>query len=205
MYKRLAEILKSGHRSQKGITGLETAIILIAFVTVAAVFGYAVLSAGIFSAEKGKETVFLGLEEAKSTMEITGSVIATGDNTTDTVTTIVFTVRNAVGGEAIDLTEPGATGANKCIMAYVDTNQYHNDVMWTRTWVGFNDGDTLLELGEKAQITFDCTDIDGSSTPLNPALGPYQQFTIEFKPPVGSVITVERVLPGDMDAVMGLH
>ena len=58
---------------------------MIAFVTVAAVFGYAVLSAGIFSAEKGKETVYLGLEEAKSTMQLTGTTIAKAsatDNTT---------------------------------------------------------------------------------------------------------------------------
>ena len=37
-------------RNQRGITGLETAIILIAFVVVASVFAYTVLSAGIFSA-----------------------------------------------------------------------------------------------------------------------------------------------------------
>ncbi len=43
--KALKKILEG----QAGITGLETAIILIAFVTVAAVFGYAVLSAGLFS------------------------------------------------------------------------------------------------------------------------------------------------------------
>jgi len=201
----LAEILRNGQKDQKGITGLETAIILIAFVTVAAVFGYAVLSAGIFSAEKGKETVYLGLEEAKSTTEITGSVIATGDNSTQEVQTISFTVRNAVGGEAVDLTEPGATGANKCILAYVDDSQYHNDVKWTRTWVGYNDGDTLLEIGEKAQITFYCTDIDGSSTALSPTLTVNELFTLEFKPPVGSVITIERVIPPFVDTVMNLH
>jgi len=55
MFNKFMAALRRGHRNEKGITGLETAIILIAFVTVAAVFGYAVLSAGIFSAEKGKE------------------------------------------------------------------------------------------------------------------------------------------------------
>ena len=45
-------------KTQQGMTGLETAIILIAFVTVAAVFGYAVLGAGLFSAEQGKETIY---------------------------------------------------------------------------------------------------------------------------------------------------
>ena len=55
--------------SQKGITGLETAIILIAFVVVASVFAFTVLSTGIFSSEKGKETVYAGLQEARSSLE----------------------------------------------------------------------------------------------------------------------------------------
>ena len=119
MFTKFMRALKRGHRNQKGITGLETAIILIAFVTVAAVFGYAVLSAGIFSAEKGKETVYLGLQEAKSTMEIAGALIASGNATAQQVTSIQFTVRNAVAGEPIDLTEP-TDGGNKSILAYVD-------------------------------------------------------------------------------------
>jgi flagellin FlaB len=47
---------------QRGITGLETAIILIAFVVVASVFAFTVLSTGIFSSERSKETVFAGLQ-----------------------------------------------------------------------------------------------------------------------------------------------
>ena len=203
MFDKFIKALRKGHRDQRGITGLETAIILIAFVTVAAVFGYAVLSAGIFSAEKGKETVYLGLQEAKSTMELTGSVVAeSSDNTT--VTSIRFVVRNAVAGEPIDLTAP-STGNNSCILAYIDQNQYHNDTEWTVTWIGNNDGDTLLEIGEKAEIAFDCTDIDGAATPLDPTLGPNEKFTLEFKPPAGAVITVERVLPAGIDTVMSLH
>ena len=54
MIRRLNKILSRVSRGEKGITGLETAIILIAFVTVASVLAYSVLSAGIFSAERGK-------------------------------------------------------------------------------------------------------------------------------------------------------
>ena len=75
MYQKLARTLKNLHIGQKGMTGLETAIILIAFVTVASVLAYSVLSAGIFSAEKGKETVYSGLEQAQSTLELKGTVI----------------------------------------------------------------------------------------------------------------------------------
>ena len=77
---KLMQAMQNVHRSEKGMTGLETAIILIAFVTVAAVFGYAVLSAGLFSAERGKETIYAGLNEAKSNMELSGSVIGLADN-----------------------------------------------------------------------------------------------------------------------------
>ena len=40
---------KSFMRDQRGITGLETAIVLIAFVVVASVFAFAVLSTGLLS------------------------------------------------------------------------------------------------------------------------------------------------------------
>ena len=51
------------HANQRGITGLETAIVLIAFVVVASVFAFGVLSTGLISSEKSKETVLGGLEE----------------------------------------------------------------------------------------------------------------------------------------------
>src|SRR4030042_1171113 len=54
---------------EDGITGLETAIILIAFVIVASVFAFVVLSTGLFSAERGKETVFAGLEKARGHLQ----------------------------------------------------------------------------------------------------------------------------------------
>jgi flagellin FlaB len=41
-------------RAARGITGLETAIILIAFVVVATVFAFTVLSTGVFSAERSE-------------------------------------------------------------------------------------------------------------------------------------------------------
>ncbi len=58
--------------SERGVTGLETAIILIAFVVVASVFAFTVLSTGIFSAERGKETVFAALKQARGSVELKG-------------------------------------------------------------------------------------------------------------------------------------
>ena len=75
---RYQERLTKWARDQSGVTGLETAIILIAFVVVASVFAFTVLSTGIFSSERGKETVFAGLKEARGTMEPAGSLLANG-------------------------------------------------------------------------------------------------------------------------------
>ncbi len=77
MKQYLEKLVRHG-RDQSGITGLETAIILIAFVVVASVFAFTVLSTGIFSAERGKETVFAGLQEARGTIAPRGSLVANG-------------------------------------------------------------------------------------------------------------------------------
>ena len=72
----LVKLMRKIYKDQKGITGLETAIILIAFVVVAAVFAYTVLSAGLFATQKSSESVYSGLEETQSTLEIRGGVLA---------------------------------------------------------------------------------------------------------------------------------
>ena len=144
------------------MTGLETAIILIAFVTVAAVFGYAVLSAGLYSAERGKETIYAGLNEAKSNMELSGSVIGLVDNNTATqLGSIKFTVKNAIAGNPIDLTECDGTSnaTNKCVISLTTANDYKNNVKWTKTAIGDDNGNNLLETGEQFEITIDLTSL----------------------------------------------
>ena len=68
-------------REERGITGLETAIVLIAFVVVAAVFAFVVLSTGLFSSERGKETVYAGLAKTRGSMELTGGFVASSNTT----------------------------------------------------------------------------------------------------------------------------
>ena len=91
-------------RGQQGITGLETAIILIACVVVAAVFAYTSLSAGLFSTQKSQEAVYSGLKEARSTLELRGAVIATANATgaSGTIKQISFTLGTVLDGEPID-------------------------------------------------------------------------------------------------------
>ena len=63
------------YSDRKGITGLETAIILIAFIVVAAVFAFTVMTTGLFSTEKAKTTAQAGIAEASSTFAPKGGVL----------------------------------------------------------------------------------------------------------------------------------
>jgi flagellin-like protein len=135
-------------RQQYGITGLETAIILIAFVVVASVFSFTVLSTGVFASERSKETVYAGLEEAKSSLQPTGSVIAfagragtTADD--DTIFKVQLVLSNAIAGEPIDLTPPYTVDATntdpdisagaeyKTVISFQDKNQPGPSALWS--------------------------------------------------------------------------
>lgn len=191
---------------QKGMTGLETAIILIAFVTVAAVFSYAVLSAGLFSAERGKETVYAGLAEAKSNLEISGSVIVKSDNVSNTATNILFTIKNAIAGTPIDMTPCDGTvnATNKCVISLLTATDYINNVKWVKESIGNSDGDNLLESGEQFEITINLADLGDNKT-LTENISYNDAFNLQVKPSLGSTITIQRTLPAGLEPIMDLH
>ena len=207
------QTLKRTQPDQRGITGVETAIILIAFVVVASVFAYTILSAGIFSSEKGKEAIYAGIEQARGSVEVIGGVIlkdtgapANSTSGDDQIDEVVFTVANALDGESIDLTtmvdsdgdgdlsdETGQT--HSTIISYIDATQRVDDIAWTNTNVGKTDGDMLLEPGEKMRISVNVSQL---SLPL----GANTQFTIEMKPDRGSAVVIERRTPPVIDNVI---
>jgi len=201
----LKRLIKSLRRDERGITGLETAIILIAFVVVASVFAYSVLSAGIFSSQKGQEAIFSALSEARATMEVKGSVFAYGNTTTGNVTAVTVTLTNTMRGQAIDLT-PNTDGnsTHAAIISYTDENQHVPDLPWTVSWIGKNNSDYSLDQDEQAVIRVDLS-IGNDTHHLTVSPGTYDTFTIEIKPLVGAPLILNRTLPAKIDAVMDLH
>jgi flagellin FlaB len=198
--KRMNEAVRNLLHGEEGMTGLETAIILIAFVTVAAVFGYAVLSAGIFSADKAKGTIYQGMEEAKSSMEVKGSVIATSADGSE-VSTVDFVVANTIGEYPIDLTPEGSDN-NVTVLSYWDENQHVAELSgWSITPLAGADADNLLELGEQFLLTIPIDSTDVLTTPLDVN----SVFTLELKPPHGATIVVSRRTPAELDTVMDLR
>ena len=219
---------------QRGITGLETAIILIAFVVVASVFAFTVLSTGVFATERSKETIFAGLEQTKSSLRPSGSVIAFKGfvGSTEAIFKFSMVVEPVSGGEPIDLTAPySADGSgtdpdvvgtsNRTSIVYIDDNQIIQDVPWSVSFMGNDNGDEMLDEGEKAEIVVwllnrtTATDVTSNSsvnymssgglTSSGTLLTPNDQFTVEVQPADGSVLTIRRTLPGALDTVVNLR
>ena len=178
----------AGCRVKRGITGLETAIVLIAFVVVSSVFAFAALSTGLFSADKSKETITAGLSEARSTLEVRGSIIA--KTTGGAVDELSFQVANAAGGGAINLT------LGDTLITYTDADQLvtldstDRTGGFTVTALGSADSDKLVEPGEMYEIK-----IIGLKTKLNPDLPKDKAFAIQIKPPQGAVVHISRMTP----------
>ena len=181
-------------RGNRGITGLETAIVLIAFVVVSSVFAFAALSTGLFSSDRSKETINAGLKEASGTLEVRGSIIAKASG--DAVDGVIIQVANAAGGGAVDLT-PGET-----IISYTDADQSVTLVSgdFTVTGLGGADSDKLVEPGEMYEIK-----MTGLKAKLNPDLGGDKLFAFQVKPPVGAVLHMERRTPVSLDTFNDLN
>jgi flagellin FlaB len=197
MRGRLTRLFRSLHKREEGITGLETAIILIAFVIVASVFAFVVLSTGLFSAERGKETVFAGLEKARGNMEVRGALTVTDtdtDGTIDSSDEIQFNVALAAGGFPISL-DPDAY-VNTVVINYIDAEARVANTTYTVSWI-LDDGEDLLEAGELAEITV--------NPPAGSTLAANENFTLEVVPPSGGTMLINRTMPPEIDDVMDLH
>ncbi len=156
-----------GSRSQKGITGLETAIVLIAFVVVASVFAFTILSAGVFSSEGNKQTIHASLKATRTGLRQAGSAFAFSGyvGSTRAVHKIVFVAQHPLAGEPVDLTPPYTwddSGTDRdivndstaaTIVSHADENQRLSDVPWSTVFIGTNNSNFLLEDGEKAEVT----------------------------------------------------
>jgi len=74
--REILNLIQKGHRhTHRGIIGIESAIVLIAFVIVAAALAFVVLNMGFSTTQKAKTAIIAALEEAGSTLEVKSKII----------------------------------------------------------------------------------------------------------------------------------
>jgi len=102
--------MPAAKRRRKSIVGIEAAIVLIAFVIIAAALAYVVVNTGFFASQKSKDTIMRGISEAASSLQLDGSVVAYVNGTKSgekvvaaNVTALVIPVKISVGREGVDV------------------------------------------------------------------------------------------------------
>ena len=180
---------------EEAFTGLEAAIVLIAFVVVAAVFSYVVLGAGFFTTQKSQEVVSSGVAQASSSMEILGDVYGHGNGTT--LNAVQFTLGLTAGGSPIDLNKTTVVWSTSEI---VETLEYKGNTTsvaageWAIIEQNNGDKDSLLEDYEQFVI---------KAMPST-GVGINTNFKLEVRPSVGATIAIDEKVPPQIDTVMDL-
>jgi flagellin FlaB len=204
-------------KNEDAFTGLEAAIVLIAFVVVAAVFSYVMLGAGFFATQQAQQVVHTGSQQASSSLEIIGNVYgyATSAGSTQ-LDYIVFTVGNTAGGTPIDITQmlvtyvcgdvsevisfkaensaAKASGAVSTEPGDVVTESILTNNEWTviQTYNDIGTTNHLLESGEQFVLAVRLP----TPKPTNNV-----KFSVNLHPAVGAVYPIERTVPPYLNTV----
>lgn len=187
-------------KDDRAFTGLESAIVLTAFVVVAAVFSYVVLGAGFTTSDTAKKTIDEGVKQTTSSVELAGDVIAKQSNSTPlTIDKIIVPLQLTAGQSPVDIGEGNTAGM--LVVSYADSATYNPAVTWTESFIGNNDNDHLLEQHEKVQL--EITVPEGAKL-LTATKATNSEFRLEIKPKVGAIVPITRVTPAQVDPVMVL-
>ena len=90
--------------ARRGIVGIESAIVLIAFVIVAAALAFVVLNMGFFTSQQSKLVMQRGLGEASSALELDGTFVAAVNTTEQNIVYAWAPVKLSSGQHKVDLT-----------------------------------------------------------------------------------------------------
>ena len=152
---KLMKLCRKGKRhTLRGITGLETAIVLIAFVIVAASLAFVVLNMGFATTQKSKTSIGLALSEAGSSLTISGTIIGDSVFLGNNITSIMIPIKLVSGGDSVDL------NTTKAKISYL-TNDVEFDNAYTNAC-------TLNTGGPYASPTLAWADAVGACTNATP-------------------------------------
>ena len=199
-------------KNKKGIVGVEAAIVLIAFLVIAAALSYVVINMGFYTTQKTKETMQGGLEESLTALQLDGVVTARTNKTSAHILYILIPVKLSAGRGAVDL---GTTSVvvsvylpNATLLNIYKGAVPTDNVTWealitnlnltddTAKFAIYNGNDnTLLESNEKAFLLIRLNSAESWGM-----LREYENIKIEVRAAKGAALTVVRTAPGGLAA-----
>ena len=181
-------------------TGLEAAIVLIAFVTVSSVFSFVILNAGFMSTQKTQEVVHAGVDQAASSLQIHGDVYGSADSPGGPVTLISMMLKTGVPYGSIDLNKTtfhiSTDSTDEILQKGMDLSDPAPGQWTIHERFGEDTGQTA-HLGMNDQVSVEIR----PSTPLSPG----KRFTLEVNPPGTAGFTITRSIPYSTDRMIVLY
>lgn len=161
-------------RKDLAFSGLEAAIVLIAFVVVAAVFSYVMLGAGFFATQKSQEVTYSGIKQTTSNVVLDGNLVGF----TNPMSRVEFTIAIPEGGQAQLLKDVTfVTTVNGKNLAQPSPSFYSK--------LGDSVASThVLGAGDKVLV----------SLPFASNVPAGSSFTIEMKPKIGASSLISKTL-----------
>jgi flagellin FlaB len=187
--------MSSRKHNDEGFTGLEAAIVLIAFVVVAAVFSYVVLGAGFFTTQKAQQTVHTGVSQATSAVEPSGPVSIEADGSGTGVANITFYLQVAAGGAPVDMSKVTYTVSTASNVSTLSNNQVEYSWVQQNTPIDPNQGGHTGLLNPREMVL---VNINPGFTPAQ--LGINTPFVVQVNPPIGAALPIARTVPAGMTA-----
>ncbi len=227
-------LIQKGHaHTHRGIIGIESAIVLIAFVIVAAALAFVVLNMGFSTTQKAKTSIIAALEEAGSSLEVAGKITAVGDSRFNVLNATTIPVKIVSGGGTSNM--DGNFTAIKVITSNIE---YDNVYTFGPLFVGTfaNATDAWTEAETRGWICANCNPYNGVNNPTRTTgiiywnvnqnnntildVGEHMQvavafavddrpasldyFAVEVSPPKGAPMTVERTVPNVNNVIVDL-
>jgi flagellin FlaB len=198
--------MKKMLRNRRGIVGIEAAIVLIAFIIIAAALSYVVINMGFYTTQKTKETMQGGLDESLTALQLDGIVTAKTDSS-GYIEYVAIPVKLSAGRAAIDLGENAVVVSvylkNSTLMNVYQGAAPANETTWddllsalglTSEGAKFaiynGNNNTVLESTEKAFLII-CLGEEHR-------ISDYETAKIEVRGAKGAALTVVRTAPGGM-------
>jgi archaeal flagellin FlaB len=174
------------HRDNEAFTGLEAAMVLIAFVVVAAVFSYVMLGAGFFSTQKSQQVIQAGIAQTSGNIAVKGEIYGIADNGATAIEKIQFGIGPAIAGTPVDYSRLSFTwSTNNATPARLN---YSPSSPQAGQWgvINGSSGPPPLVNGDQIITIIAC--------PPNPVF-PNGQFTLEISPDSGAPTDISRTIP----------
>jgi flagellin FlaB len=218
-------------KSRRGVIGIESAIVLIAFVIVAAALSFVVLNMGFSTTQKAKQTIGQGLETSSSVIEVGGSVSGHLNSTAGALDVLTIPLKVASGSNNVDL-QQSLTAVRYFTKSLNYDNIYNgtlsstsyssvSDALAAAVTANITDGNPLAQGGNNPSETVafiywtvnennnDVLDRSESATlaiVFANADMPQQldRLTAEVVPSIGSPMTVSRDVPTLTDTYQDL-